>query len=64
MRMMGVATRLANMVKATNMPTVICCCITAWAPNQSTAADTSLPIRPTASCAPVARVWVRKLAET
>jgi hypothetical protein len=46
MRMIGCATRCANMLKATNWPTVSAPSMTSRAPYQSIAALTSLPIRP------------------
>jgi len=64
MRMMGCATRCANMLNATNMPTVSWLSMTRCAPYQSVAALTSLPIRLTASLAMLASDCVRKPADT
>ncbi|MNL34229.1 hypothetical protein D3C87_1561920 [compost metagenome] len=63
MRMMGCDTRWANMLKATNWPTVRSLFITRCAPYQRVAALTSLPMRLTPSCAQLARFCVLKLAE-
>ncbi|MNV74836.1 hypothetical protein D3C71_1680880 [compost metagenome] len=64
MRMMGRARRWANIVKATNWPTVSWLSMTRCAPHQSMAALASLPMRLMPSCAQTARFWVLKLAET